>query len=295
MWNNLIVYIILVQLWVAGEKAQPSIGHMREKKPYPPSDWTKVVACLACWCRRKLFHHPVSNVWRHWWHSRSQISHELSDILLPRTWVCRGLDDPTCSECLPAGMCNFEPPEHVPWMTARARTCALVFRRAPCVPRSREHEKRPTVGRDKTGDVPKNTFTHSNISVIHVSTAFQHAVFCDSWNSLSWFSVSWLISYGSRAGGKMLKEYWWWCVREGSWLQEIWCYVPGIGTSVIFGYWSFFNIVLRHTSWLEKLVIHFVWMICGVHVRKYQGHLRANSRRYRGSRWINDNKVTNEE
>ena len=33
MWNNLIVHIILVQLWVAGQKAQPSIGHMREKRP----------------------------------------------------------------------------------------------------------------------------------------------------------------------------------------------------------------------------------------------------------------------
>ena len=30
---NLLVYIILVQLWVAGEKAQPSSGHMREKRP----------------------------------------------------------------------------------------------------------------------------------------------------------------------------------------------------------------------------------------------------------------------
>ena len=37
MWINLIVYIILVQLWVAGEKAQPSSGHVREKRPYPSS------------------------------------------------------------------------------------------------------------------------------------------------------------------------------------------------------------------------------------------------------------------
>ena len=36
MWNNLTVYIILVQLWVAGEKAQPSSGHTR-KRPYPSS------------------------------------------------------------------------------------------------------------------------------------------------------------------------------------------------------------------------------------------------------------------
>ena len=31
--NYLIVYIPLVQLWVAGEEAQPSSGHMREKRP----------------------------------------------------------------------------------------------------------------------------------------------------------------------------------------------------------------------------------------------------------------------
>ena len=30
---NLIDYIILVQLWVPGEKAKPSSGHMREKRP----------------------------------------------------------------------------------------------------------------------------------------------------------------------------------------------------------------------------------------------------------------------
>ena len=35
MRMSLIVYIILVQLWVAGKKAQPSSGHMREKRPYP--------------------------------------------------------------------------------------------------------------------------------------------------------------------------------------------------------------------------------------------------------------------
>ena len=32
---------MLVQLWVAFEKAQPSSGHMREKRPYPSSYCTK--------------------------------------------------------------------------------------------------------------------------------------------------------------------------------------------------------------------------------------------------------------
>ena len=35
------VDVILVQLSVAGEKAQPSSGHMREKIPYPSSYCTK--------------------------------------------------------------------------------------------------------------------------------------------------------------------------------------------------------------------------------------------------------------
>ena len=33
MWIDLIVYFMLVPLWVAGEKAQPSSGHMYEKWP----------------------------------------------------------------------------------------------------------------------------------------------------------------------------------------------------------------------------------------------------------------------
>ena len=45
-----------------------------------------------------------------------------------------------------------------PWLLAililaRAHSCAVVFRRAPCVPRSREHEKRPEAGRKKNANV----------------------------------------------------------------------------------------------------------------------------------------------
>ena len=55
------------------------------------------------------------------------------------------------------GTCEFEPPDHVPRTSARAHTCAVVFRRAPCVPRSREHDERPAAGRGKNADVPKKT------------------------------------------------------------------------------------------------------------------------------------------
>ena len=41
MWIILIVYIVLVQLWVAGEKTEPSSNHMREKRAYPSPYCTK--------------------------------------------------------------------------------------------------------------------------------------------------------------------------------------------------------------------------------------------------------------
>ena len=74
-----------------------------------------------------------------------------------------GLDGSTCSECLPVVTCDFEPPEHVPRTSTMAPTCAVVFGRAPCVPRSREHEKRPAAGREKNAHVQKNIFIHRNI------------------------------------------------------------------------------------------------------------------------------------
>ena len=112
---------------------------------------------------RKNFH-QVSNVWWHWWQSRSQISHEPSDIILTCKWVCKVLNGPACSECFPVGACDFEPPQHVPRTSARAHICALVFRRAPCVPRSREHEKRPAAGREKNVNAKKHIYT-SNIYI----------------------------------------------------------------------------------------------------------------------------------
>ena len=84
----------------------------------------KVVACLACWCRGKTFPSPSKyclttlmtfNI--------PKISHETSDILLTCTWVCGGLDGSTCSESLPERAGDFEPPEHVPRTSARAKTC----------------------------------------------------------------------------------------------------------------------------------------------------------------------------
>ena len=69
--------------------------------------------------------------------------------------VCMGLDGSACSECLPVLTCDLEPPEHVPRTSARAYTCAVVFGRAPCVPRSGEYEKRPAAGKEKNVTVLK--------------------------------------------------------------------------------------------------------------------------------------------
>ena len=60
-----------------------------------------------------------------------------------------GLDSSTCSECLSVVTFDFEPPEHLPRTSAKAHTWAKVFGWAPCMRRSREHEKRSVAGREK--------------------------------------------------------------------------------------------------------------------------------------------------
>ena len=60
--------------------------------------------------------------------------------------------------------CDLKPPEHVPRTSARAHTCAVVFgwAPAPCVPWSREHEKRPA------GREAKKTHVYTVIYVVVV-------------------------------------------------------------------------------------------------------------------------------
>ena len=113
------------------------------------------------------------------------MSDDIDDIQDPRyhmsrrtffltcTWVCFGMVGSTCSECLPVVTCDFEPPEHVPRISARAHICAVVLGRAPCVLWSREHQKRPAAGREKM-PMCKNTFIHSN-------TRFPFGM-CVTWN-----------------------------------------------------------------------------------------------------------------
>ena len=64
----------------------------------------------------------------------------------------------TGSECLSVVTFDCEPPDYAPRTSARAHTWAVVLVRAFCAPRSREHEKRPAVEREKNADVPKKYY-----------------------------------------------------------------------------------------------------------------------------------------
>ena len=75
-------------------------------------------------------------------------------------WAWMALRARNAPPWLLANFRDFEPPEHVTRISARAHTCALVFGRAPCVPRSREHGKRLAAGREKNADVQKKTHLH---------------------------------------------------------------------------------------------------------------------------------------
>ena len=123
-----------------------------------------MVACLACWCRGKPFPSPCKyGLTTLMTFKIPDITIKPPDILLTCTWVCRGLDGSTCSESSPRG---------VRLSTARARATDLGqgpnlrtgSGRAPCVPRSREHEKRPAAGRDKNAKGPKEQYTYMHMS-----------------------------------------------------------------------------------------------------------------------------------
>ena len=169
MWIYLIVHIILVQLCVRDHIIYLIV--------------LTVVALWACWCRGKtgeLFHHQVCNVWRHWWHSRSQISHKTSDILLACTRVGMHLDGSRRSEPLPERTCHFE--LWTPRASATDPAQGLNLRagsgRAPCVRRSREHEERTAAGREKNAEGPKNTSIWKYIYIPGMLFLWKHLICC---------------------------------------------------------------------------------------------------------------------
>ena len=117
----------------------------------------KVVACLACWCRGKSFPSPSKYC------LTSLMTFKIPNI----TWdvghsfnLYVGLQRPGSLYVL-----GIPPPADLPLRTPRAHTKNLGqgpnlragSGRAPCVPRSREHEERPAAGRQKNAQGPKNT------------------------------------------------------------------------------------------------------------------------------------------
>ena len=120
--------------------------------------------------RGNTFPSPSRNVWRHRRHSKSDISHEPSDIFSTQvkmyhryyvrvfSWACMALrawnPSPRGLDTLnPQSTCRGSPPG--PNLRAESP-------RVPCVPQSREHKKRPEAGREKMPKGQKNTFIHSN-------------------------------------------------------------------------------------------------------------------------------------
>ena len=161
MWIDLIIYIILVQLCVAGEKSQPSSGHMREKRPIISFRRHEDVSyCIKSGRMSGLLVSGVKvvevrTVRRHWWHSRSHIPHEPSDVRVACTWVCRQLDGSTCSECLPEGTCDFGPLEHVGRTSAMAQTCVWGPGGRPACHGAQITRKDPRPDEQKNSEGPK--------------------------------------------------------------------------------------------------------------------------------------------
>ena len=83
-------------------------------------------------------------------------------------WAWMALHARNASPWLHANFLDFEPPEQVSRTSARAHTCAVLSVRAPCAPRSREHEKRSASGRAKNADVQKKTHYFCSSTIKHV-------------------------------------------------------------------------------------------------------------------------------
>ena len=80
---------------------------------------------------------------------------------------------------------DFDPPAHVPRTLARAHTCTAVFMRASCVPRNREHEKRPAGGRAKNADVQKKSIWYWYIVLrSNIYIAAYRILFLSKWDSI---------------------------------------------------------------------------------------------------------------
>ena len=163
MWIKLIVYtIILVQLWVAGKKAQPSSGHMREKRPIMSFRGHEDLSNCIKSGRTSGMMVSGENVsitkycLTTWWRSGSQITWDVGHSF--NLYV--GLQRPGWLYVL-----GIPPRADLPLWTPRARATdpgqgpnlGAGSGRPPCLPRNREHEGRPAAGREKNAEWAKKT------------------------------------------------------------------------------------------------------------------------------------------
>ena len=69
---------------------------------------------------------------------------------------------------------DFEPLEHVPRSPVGVNTCTVLYTRTPYMPRSRKHEKRPAVEREKLYIPEKNGIFYLHIPLAAVSPTTLH-------------------------------------------------------------------------------------------------------------------------
>ena len=116
-----------------------------------------MVARLPCWCQRETCPSPRKYC------LTTLMTFKIPDITLyPPDILCRGLDGSTCSECLPEGTCEFEPPERVPWTSARAKLAPGIQAGSKRATEPRARETTPA-GREK---MPMGQKTHLYIVVL---------------------------------------------------------------------------------------------------------------------------------
>ena len=162
-------------MWVAGEKAQPSSGHMREKIPIMSfrghedlSYCTKSDRMSGMLVSGKKNSITVSIVWRHWWHPIPNIAWDVGHSF--NLYV--GLQRPGWLYVLRipprADVRLWTPISHAtdlgPGPNLRAGSG-----RAPCVPRSLE--ERPAAGREKIPKGHKKTFIPGIYCLLYTSDA----------------------------------------------------------------------------------------------------------------------------
>lgn len=93
---------------------------------------------------------------------------------------CFALAGRNTSPCILAKIRNFKGPEYALRTLAGAHICAAVYRRPPCLPRSRKRERRLAARTEKVCAPQKKTVFHTrymNIHTLHIQAATRDSKF----------------------------------------------------------------------------------------------------------------------